>query len=130
MLRSVTLGVALSILFAACALVEPPPQADTNMFHAEVRNQSRDLLELMVETDRPLPGAAQPASVAPGTIADVTFNVPIDEEWSLFITGVDRDGDPYGSSIEGWAFDALLDQGCHVVVDLWENNGRNVACAR
>jgi hypothetical protein len=38
MLRSVTLGLAVSLLSAACALVEQPPPPGTRMFQAEVRS--------------------------------------------------------------------------------------------
>ena len=40
MLRSVTLGLALSVLAEACALVEPPIPAGTRAFQVDVRNLS------------------------------------------------------------------------------------------
>ena len=130
MLRSVTLSLAMSVLVAACALVELPPlPSGTVTFQVEVRNASRDLVELVVETEAGEPdGSVQPASVAPGSSADVTLSVPIDETWTLSVGGWKRDGDRFGSTIEGWAIEALLDQSCDVVIDLWENNGRNVSC--
>ena len=131
MLRSVTLGLVLSVLAAACALVEPPPPPGTVMFQVEVRNASRDRYELEVSTDAGvLPGAVQPASVAPGSSAAVTLSVPIDQTWELFASGWNSDGDRFGSTIAGWAVEALRDQNCNVVIDLWENKGRNVTCAR
>ena len=48
-LRSVTLGVALSVLAAACALVEPPIPAGTTLLRAIVRNE-RGPVELTVTT--------------------------------------------------------------------------------
>ena len=131
MLRSVTLGLALFLLAAGCALIEPPPPPGTVKFQVEVRNASRDRYELVVETDgRAVDGSVQPASVAPGSSASVTLSVPIDQTWELFAGGWNSDGDRFGSTIEGWAVEALLDQNCNVVIDLWEDNGRNVACAR
>lgn len=124
MLRSVTLGLAMSVLAIACALVETAPTARTVRLQVEVRNASTELVELVVRTDTSeLPGAVQPASVAPGPSADVLLSVPTDQAWTLIV-------EPFAWSIESWAFEALLDQGCGVVLDLWANNGRNLACAR
>ena len=122
MLRSVTLGLAMSVLAVACALVEPPATARTLTVRVEVRNASTDLVELVVRTDTgELPGAVQPASVAPGPSADVLLSVPTDRAWTL-------DVEPLGWGIESWAIEALLDQGCEVVLDLWANGGRNLVC--
>jgi hypothetical protein len=124
MLRSITLGLAMSVLATACALVETPPTAGTVRLQVEVRNASTVLVELVVSTDTgELPGSVQPASVAPGPSADVVLSVPTDHAWTL-------DVEPIGWGIESWAIEALLDQGCEVVLDLWANNGRNLACAR
>jgi hypothetical protein len=122
-LRSVTLGLAMSVLSAACALVEPPVTAGTATVQVEVRNASRDLVELVVNTDTgERPGAVQPASVAPGSSTDVFLSIPSDQAWTL-------DVEPFGWSIESWAFEALLDQGCEIVLKLWADSGRNLACA-
>jgi hypothetical protein len=123
-LRSVTLGLALFVLATACALVEPPPTAGTVRLQVEVRNASTDLVELVVRTDAgELPGAVQPASVAPGSSADVFISVPIDRAWTLNV-------EPAGWSVESWAIQALLDQDCEIVLNLWADDGRNLACAR
>ena len=123
-LRSVTLGLAMSVLAIACALVEAPATAGTVTVQVEVRNASIDLVELVVRTDTgQLPGAVQPASVAPGRSADVLLSVPTNRAWTL-------DVEPLWWGIESWAIEALLDQGCKVVLDLWANDGRNLACAR
>ena len=79
MLRSVTLGVALSILAAACALVEAPVPAGTFVLSGEVRNMRAVPVELEVRTPTgALPGAVQPASLPAGpSTTKVTYHVPI-----------------------------------------------------
>ena len=67
MLRSVTLSVALSVLAAGCALDSPP--AGSVLFRVQIRNASMDRVELAVGSDTgDIPGAVQPASVAPGEL--------------------------------------------------------------
>ena len=94
MLRSVTLGVALSILAAACALVEPPVPAGTRPFQAQVRNPRPVPAELTITTPAGvLPGAVQwPASVPAFSEAIVTFHVPIRGEWAFAVNGDDQLG--------------------------------------
>jgi hypothetical protein len=64
-LRSVTVSVALSILAAACALVEqpmPPVPAGTIPLQVQVHNMRREPVELTARTpDGDLSGAVQPA---------------------------------------------------------------------
>ena len=100
---AVTLGLAFSVLTVACALVEPPPlPSGTVTFQVEVRNASRDRVELVVETDTgALDGSVRPASVAPGSSAGVTLSVPIDQTWELSVGGWNSDGDRFGSTIKG-----------------------------
>ncbi len=94
MLRSVTLGVALSVLAAGCALVEPPPPAGTRSFQAQVRNPRPVPAELTITTPAgALPGAVQlPASVPAFSEAIVTFHVPIQGEWAFAVNGDDQLG--------------------------------------
>ena len=126
MLRSVTLSVALSVLAAGCALDSPP--AGSVLFRVQIRNASMDRVELAVGSDTgDIPGAVQPASVAPGGIADVTFAVPIDEEWWLNLSGPNRDPNDFRSVIEGSSVQGLAGQSCAVVINLREN-GNDVAC--
>ena len=80
MFRAVTLGFAISVLVAACALVEQPPPPGTRVIQAEVRNLSKQSLELLVRaspTEGALPGAVRPSSVPPGSAALVTLFVPV-----------------------------------------------------
>lgn len=84
MLRSVALGLALSVVAAGCALVEPPPPPPgTRIVEARVRNASTDPVELKVvtSTGRVLPDGVYPPSLLAGTTTDVTFYVPIDDQW-------------------------------------------------
>ena len=84
MLRAVTLGVALSVLVAACALVEPPvPPPGTRNVEARVRNASAVPVELKVvtATGRVLADAVWPPSLPAGSETDVTFYVPDAGQW-------------------------------------------------
>ena len=93
MLRSVTLGIALSILAAACALVEPPPPAGTRSFQAQVQNPHPDPAALTITTPAGvLRGAVQPASVPAFSETIVTFHVPIRGEWAFAVNGDDQLG--------------------------------------
>ena len=94
MLRSITLSVALSVLPAACALVEPPAPAGTRPFQAHVRNPRPVPAELTITTpDGMLPGAVQPpASVPAFSEALVTFHVPIRGDWAFAVNGDDQLG--------------------------------------
>ena len=112
MLRSVTLGVALSILAAACALVEAPVPAGTFVLSGEVRNMRAVPVELEVRTPTgALPGAVQPASLPPGpSTANVTYHLPIAGEWWIAVNG-----DPFVASGD---FGAEIRQGCTLGIEL------------
>ena len=90
MLRSVTLGLALSVLVAACALVEPPVPpvpAGTIPLQVQVQNMRREPAELTVRTsDGVLAGAVQPATVPGDSTTDVTIYAP-PGEWSIRVNG-------------------------------------------
>ncbi len=87
MLRSVTLGVVLSVLAAACALVEPPVPAGTVTVQGEVRNE-RGPVELGVTTPTGVvPDAVKPASLPADSTTQVTFFVPATGEWSITVDG-------------------------------------------
>ena len=111
MLRSVTIGVALSVLAAACALVEQPPPAGTVMVQAEVRND-RGPVELTVVTPpgNVLPGAVQPSSLPAGTTTDVTFFVPTGGQWWIAVNGLNE--------IDGTEFRRHMRVGCQIEIDL------------
>jgi len=88
MLRSVTLGVALSIMAAACALGDPPPPPGTRQFQVEVRNLRASPAQVTVTTPAgELPGAAQPALLPAGSVTDLTVQVPADGKWSVRFDG-------------------------------------------
>ena len=88
-LRSVSLSVALSVLAAACALVEPPVPANTHavanladditfVLTGEVRNLRAEPVQLEMRTPAgALPGAVQPASLPAQTTTNVTFYIPL-----------------------------------------------------
>jgi hypothetical protein len=88
-LRSVTLGVALSVLAAACALLEPPVPPGTVATHARVKNLENVPVVLAVKmpTGDVLPGAVQPASLPAGATAQVTFYLPPSGDWWITVNG-------------------------------------------
>lgn len=89
-MRSLTLGIALSILAAACALTEPPLPPGTVTLQIQVRNQSDEPLgELGVKVrGGVLPNAAQPPWVPANSATMVTFFVPVSDEWWLAVDGI------------------------------------------
>ena len=121
MLRSVTIGVALSVLAAACALVEQPPPPGTVMVQAEVHN-ARGLVKLTVVTPpgSVLPGAVQPAYVPAGSTTNVTFYVPTSGQWWIAVNGTD--------DIDGADFSKHLRQGCRIEIDLMADGGWGYGC--
>ena len=92
MLRSVTLSVALSVLAAACALVEqpvPPVPLGTTPVQVQVRNLSdAPVGELGVKVRGGMQHAAQPPSVPGDSTTTVTFYVPNDGEWWIAVNGI------------------------------------------
>jgi hypothetical protein len=110
--RSVILGIALSVLTAACALVEPPPPG-TYMIQAVVRNESLRPTEFTVSLPggRVLQGAVQPPSVPAGpSITNMTIRLPLDGQWQIDI--------PEWGEIEGRDFNGFLALKCPLVINL------------
>ena len=124
MLRSVTLGVVLSVLASACALVEQPVPVGTYPMEAEVRNNTAQPVEFSVvrAVGGALPGgseiagAVQPESVPPGpSTTTVIFYLPTDGEWLINIPG-------YGE-IEGKDFDSFLRLQCRPLSIYFDGEG-------
>ena len=122
MLRSVTLGLALSVLAAACALVEPPVPAGTFMLQGEVRNLRPGPVQLEVRTPAGvLPGAVQPASLPAGpTPANVMYHLPITGDWWIAVNG-----DPFISSRD---FGSEIRQGCTLGIELSADGSSSHGC--
>ena len=112
MLRSVTLGLVLSVLAAACALVEPPAPADTFVVQGVVRNLRAQPAKLEVRTPTGvLPGAVQPASLPAGpSTTNVTYHLPITGEWMIAVNG-----DAFIASAD---FGPDIQQGCTLGIEL------------
>ena len=84
-LRSVTLGFALSVLAAACALVEPPVPPGTFALLGEVRNAKAGPVQVEVRTPAgAVPGAVQPAVAPAHATTKVTFYIPLAGDWSIW----------------------------------------------
>lgn len=76
MLRPVTLGLALSVLAAACAVAEQPEPSGTIEQHVLVRNE-RGPVELTVNTENGvLAESVWPRSLPARSRTDVTFRLP------------------------------------------------------
>jgi hypothetical protein len=109
-LRSITLGVALCVLAAACALFEPPIPAGTRGIEVEVRNQTQQPLALGVTTKNGVaPGGAQPTLMGPGT-AVVTFYVPTEGFYRIV---ADRDRQYSVGKGDVWRF---FEPGCKAYI--------------
>ena len=91
MLRRLALGVAISVLAAACALIDPLPPAGTILIQLEVHNAAARPAALGVTTAAggPLPDAVQPSSLPAGATADVRFYVPMTSDWTITVNKQD-----------------------------------------
>lgn len=121
-MRLVTLGVALSVLATACALIEPPVPADTFVVQGEVRNMRPGPVELEVRTPTGvLPGAVQPASLPAGpSSAKVTYHLPIAGEWWIAVNG-----DAFIASAD---FGADIRQRCTLGIELSVDGSSTHGC--
>ena len=105
MLRSVTLGLVLSLLVEACALVDEPVPPGTTALQVQVRNERAGPVKLTVMTpngDLPgavLPGAVRPASVPAHSTTNVTFYVPSGEWWIASNDSPDIIGSDFSDAI-------------------------------
>ena len=128
MLRAVTLGVALSVLAAACALTTPPPPAGTIPIHVEVHNMMARPAELAVRPQAgaipgaALPGAVQPPSLPAGSTTDVTFWVPTAGRWWIFL----QDSDVV---ISGEEIGELVGVGCTIFIEFSADASSQFGCA-
>ena len=124
MLRSVTLGVALSVLAAACALVEqpvPPVPAGTIPLQVQVQNMRHEPAELTVRTpDGDLAGAVEPATVPADSTTDVTIYAP-PGKWSFRING--SSFDILGNDLPG-----VIRGGCSPLIGLEADGEYSVGC--
>jgi hypothetical protein len=115
MLRSVTLGVALSVLASACALTEPPPPPGTYMVQMEVRNEWPNPVPFtVVIRGQQRPDAVRPPSVPAGpSNTVVTFYLPIADVWEI---GIGHDAELGGMTGQG--FDPTFRRECPLVMEL------------
>ena len=125
MLRSVTLGLAMSVLLAACALVEPPlPPVAPGTFtvQGEVRNMSAKPVPLAVFRGAAvLPGAVEPVSAPAHTATNVTFYVPLTEDASILV-------DSRLTITSSEVRPNNLGQGCTFLIDVAADEGITYGC--
>jgi hypothetical protein len=89
MQRAAVIGLAMTILAAACALVGPNPPPNTTPFKVEVRNNTQQPIDLVVastSTGAPV-GLADPAAIPPLASANVTIWVPRGDGWTILANG-------------------------------------------
>lgn len=124
MLRSVALGVALSVLTAACALFTDPVPAGTVPVAARITNNTGQEMPLSVvlPTGDILPGAIQPTGSVPAfSRMDLTVYLPVGGDWRLSI------GD-WGEILkQDIARD--LQRGCRIVVEANADGSGMYGCA-
>ena len=122
MLRSVTLGLALSVLSVGCALVEAPPPPGTRKVDARVENTAAVPVELAVTTPTGvLQGAVQPTSLQARAVGNVTFYLPPGEDWWITVNGVEM--------VPG--SDAIDDIQCPgLFMEVNPNGGGGIVCHR
>ena len=120
--RSVTFGLALTVLASACALVEPPAEAGTFIVPGEVRNMTPNTVELEVRTPAGVTsGAVQPASLPAGpSTTNVTYHLPIAGEWWIAVNG-----DPFFVSSPDFP---EIRQGCTLRIELATDGSSTVGC--
>ncbi len=117
MLRSVTLGLVLSILAAACALVEPAPPGTS--LQISVRNSMGPVVLTVTTPNGDLAGAVRPASLPAGTTTEATFDVPAGDWW-IAVNG-SRD-------IRGTDFSAPIRNGCQLGISLHADGVHEAGC--
>lgn len=119
-LRSVAFGIALSILTVGCALAEPA-QDRARIITADVQNHSPRPIQLTVTSpEGVVNGAAYPAAMMPGSIATVTFYVPISEDWRIVLLA--------GSQITRADYEGAVQPGCTVTLEQEEDEGFRFGC--
>ena len=120
MLRCLALGLALSLLAAACALTEPPP--GTVRVEVEVHNRSHTPVEgLGIK----VPGgmvlhAVEPPSVPADSTTMVTFHVPIDNNWWIAVNGI--------GVLEGEALRKIVRNGCPLSIECSDRGAVKYDC--
>jgi hypothetical protein len=121
-LRSLTFCLAISVVAAACALVEPPIPAGTFMVQGEVRNMRAGPVQLEVRTPAGvLPGAVQPATLPAGpSTAHLTYYLPITGEWSIAVNG--------DAFIASGDFGPDIRQGCTLGIELSADGSSTHGC--
>ena len=121
MLPAVMLGIAMSVLAAACALVDPEPPG-TQPVPLTVNNETGAPVDVRITTlTGDVAGSAMPTTVPPGVNRlPVTINVPVSAEWILEL------GDTH---IPGAELDDYSARGCVIGVDLLDDGGYAFGCA-
>ena len=119
--RAVAGAIAISILMAACALVDPVPPG-TRPVQVTVQNNTDVPVDVVVTTPAGVViGRGAPAVVPVGRVGSVvTIHVPDGDDWTLQLGREAR--------IPGADFNDYASQGCMVGVRLDGANGYSYGC--
>ena len=123
-LRSITLGVVLSVLAAACAMFSEPVPPGTVPVEARFTNNSGQEMPLSVvlRTGEVIPGAIQPTTSVPAlSTVTVTLFLPITGDWRV------RVGD-WGEILRQ-DIPEVMQGGCRIVVEANADGSGSLGCS-
>ena len=83
------LGIALLLVSVACTSTDALPPTGTAVLQIRVNNVSAEpaLLAVVPGPGALVSGSVDPPTLAPKTVADVTFYVPIAASWTIRVNG-------------------------------------------
>lgn len=119
MLRFVALGIVLSVVAAACGLIETKT---TDTIEAQVSNMSDRKVELyVVAAEGKIPDSAQPTELQPGSMTSATFSVPREGNWAIVLSPI--------ASYTRSDLEPVLAEGCPLSIELEAGGGIKLECA-
>ena len=121
MLRAGVLVAAMSVLFAACAMVSQPPPPGTRMVLVQVKNNADVPVELAVTVGSTVvPGAVQPSSLGPHELADITFYLPLGGDWWITTNGMQM--------FDARSVDEYVREGCRMGMEVSTDGSGGIGC--
>jgi hypothetical protein len=119
--RAAALGLALTILAAACALTTEVPPPGTRMVEAQVTNTGAVPITLGVRSSAGmLRGAAQPASLAARATQNVRFFVPAGDDWWITVNDA--------GMFPGSDANVYIRQGCRLFMEVNPDGSGGIGC--
>ena len=121
MLRATVLVAAILFLIAACAVVSEPPPPGAREVEIRVKNHADVPVEIAVMSgSNVLPGAVQPSTIAPHALDDITFYLPIGDDWFIATNGMQM--------FEGPAVNQYVQQGCRMGMEVSNDGSGGIGC--